>query len=314
MSKEQPQQKQGWLTRLKEGLKRSSSKLSEGISGIFTKRRLDQDALDELQDLLIISDMGVAAATRLTADLAKTRFNQEVTDHEVRETLAAWIAEALRPLAHPLDIKGHKPHVIMMVGVNGSGKTTALGKLAHLYQSQGLRVRIAACDTFRAAAVEQLETWAKRSAATFSKGDLNADAAGLAFEAYQQALAHQEDVLLIDTAGRLQNKANLMAELEKMTRVLKKLNPEAPHSVLLVLDATTGQNALSQVEVFKETAGVTGLVITKLDGTAKGGILVAIAERHALPIHAVGVGEGLEDLQPFHADTFARSLLGLETS
>ncbi len=312
MSEASKEKKSGWLSRLKEGLKRTSSKLSEGISTIFTKRRLDQEALDELQDILIMADMGVTTSARLTAELAKNRFNQEVDEKEIRETLAELIATTLRPLANPLHVSSKKPFVALMIGVNGSGKTTAIGKFSHFYKQQGLKVRVAACDTFRAAAVEQLATWTQRSGVAFVQGALNTDAAGLAFEAYQQALDNQDDLLLIDTAGRLQNKANLMAELEKMTRVLKKLDPSAPHAVILVLDATTGQNALTQVDVFKQTAGVTGLVVTKLDGTAKGGVLVAVAERYQLPIYAVGVGEGIDDLQSFDADSFARSLLGLE--
>jgi fused signal recognition particle receptor len=302
--------KKGWFARLKDGLTRSSSKLGEGIGAIFTKRKLDRAALDELEELLIGADLGPATAAKLTDQLARDRFNKDVDETEVREALAASIAEILEPLARPLVIdRTRKPHVILVVGVNGSGKTTTIGKLAARYRRDGLSVMVAAGDTFRAAAVEQLKVWSERSGAAFlaiEKGD----AASLAFEALTQARKDGTEVLLIDTAGRLHNKEHLMAELDKILRVIRKIDPNAPHDAVLVLDATTGQNALSQVDIFKSR--ISGLVVTKLDGTARGGVLVALAEKFALPVHAVGVGEGIDDLDAFTARDFARGLMGLE--
>ncbi|MCH9013715.1 MAG: signal recognition particle-docking protein FtsY [Proteobacteria bacterium] len=303
----------GWFGRLKAGLTRSSAKLGEGITGIFTKRKLDDAALEALEELLISADLGVATAAKLTAHLAETRFDKEVAPEEVRRALAEDIARILEPVAAPLVVEAaRKPHVVLVVGVNGSGKTTTIAKLASLYKAQGLKVLLAAGDTFRAAAIDQLKVWGERSGCAVVAGAPGADAAGLAYEALETARREACDLLLIDTAGRLHNKADLMAELQKIIRVLKKLDPEAPHDTLLVLDATTGQNAHAQVETFKALAGVTGLALTKLDGSARGGVLVALAERFALPVHAVGVGEGLDDLRPFAARDFANSLLGIE--
>ena len=303
----------GWLQRLKRGLGRSSAKLGEGIAGIFTRRRLDDETLDELEELLIQADMGMAIATEVTGRLRKTRFGQEVSPEEVRASLAEVIVELIEPIAKPLKIdRALKPHVILVVGVNGSGKTTTIGKLAKQYRDAGLAVHLAAGDTFRAAAVEQLKIWAERAGCPITTRPTGADAAGLALDALTAAKAESADVLLIDTAGRLQNRTDLMAELQKVVRVLKKGDPKAPHSVLLVLDATVGQNAHAQAEIFRDLVGVTGIVMTKLDGTARGGVLVSLAERYGIPVHAIGVGETAEDLRPFEASSFARSLVGLE--
>ena len=303
----------GWLQRLKRGLGRSSAKLGEGIAGIFTRRRLDDETLDELEELLIQADMGMAIATEVTGRLRKTRFGQEVSPEEVRASLAEVIVELIEPIAKPLKIdRTRKPHVILVVGVNGSGKTTTIGKLAKQYRDAGMAVHLAAGDTFRAAAVEQLKIWADRTGCPITTRPTGADAAGLALDALQAAKAEGADVLLIDTAGRLQNRTDLMAELQKVVRVLKKGDPKAPHSVLLVLDATVGQNAHAQAEIFRDLVGVTGIVMTKLDGTARGGVLVSLAERYGIPVHAIGVGETAEDLRPFEASSFARSLVGLE--
>jgi len=311
--REQGGKKTGWFGRLKAGLARSSSKLGDGIGSIFTKRRLDDAALEELEELLIAGDLGVATAARLTADLARTRFDKEVTPDEVRRALADDVAAILAPVARPLAIDpACKPQVVLVVGVNGSGKTTTIGKLASFYREQGLKVTLAAGDTFRAAAIEQLKIWGERSGCHVVASATGADAAGLAYEALETARRRGDDLLLIDTAGRLHNKAELMAELQKIVRVLKKLDPTAPHDVLLVLDATVGQNAHAQVQTFKELVDVTGLVVTKLDGSARGGVLVALAEKFGLPVHAIGVGESAADLRPFAAGDFARSLMGLE--
>ncbi len=304
----------GWLASLKAGLSRSSGKLGDGISGIFTKRKLDDATLEELEELLISADLGVATAAKLAANLARERFDKDVSPEEVRGALAADVTEILAPVAEPLTVDpAHRPHVVLVVGVNGSGKTTTIGKIAKNQHDQGLKVMLAAGDTFRAAAIDQLKIWGERTSCEVVAKTPGADAAGLAYEALERARADDVDLLLIDTAGRLHNKADLMAELEKIVRVLKKLDPEAPHDCLLVLDATTGQNAHAQVETFKELVQVTGLVVTKLDGSARGGVLVALAERFGLPVHAIGVGESAEDLRPFAARDFARSLMGLET-
>ena len=303
----------GWLASLKAGLSRSSGKLGDGISGIFTKRKLDDAALEELEELLISADLGVATAAKLAANLARERFDKDVSPEEVRGALAADVTEILAPVAEPLTVDpAHRPHVVLVVGVNGSGKTTTIGKIAKNQHDQGLKVMLAAGDTFRAAAIDQLKIWGERTSCEVVAKTPGADAAGLAYEALERARADDVDLLLIDTAGRLHNKADLMAELEKIVRVLKKLDPEAPHDCLLVLDATTGQNAHAQVETFKALAGVTGLALTKLDGSARGRVLVALAERFALPVHAIGVGEGLDDLRPFEARDFANSLMGIE--
>jgi fused signal recognition particle receptor len=306
---EAPAKKQGWFQRLKAGLTKTSAKLSEDIAGIFTKRKLDADTLQELEDLLIQADLGVETAMRITEALSKGRYNKEIAPAEVRAVLAAEVERVLTPVAKPLRLEGdHRPHVILVVGVNGTGKTTTIGKLAQRFVQEGKKVTLAAGDTFRAAAIDQLEIWGERTGAEVVVRGVGADSAGLAFDALKRARENSSEVLLIDTAGRLQNKQALMEELEKVIRVLRKIDPEAPHQVLLVLDATTGQNALNQVEVFKDKAGVTGLVMTKLDGTAKGGILVAISAKFGLPVHAIGVGEGVEDLAAFDAGEFARAV------
>ena len=302
----------GWFSRLKSGLSRSSGRLTESIGAIFTKRKLDHTALEELEEALIAGDIGVTTAARLTAELARKRFGKDVSPEEVKGDLAEAVTAILEPLARPLTIDAaHRPHVVLMMGVNGTGKTTTIGKLAKLYTDQGLKVVLAAGDTFRAAAIEQLQIWGERTGATVVAGKQGADAAGLAYGALETARRERADLLLIDTAGRLHNKDNLMAELQKILRVIAKLDPQAPHDRILVLDATTGQNAHAQVETFKAMCEVTGLVVTKLDGSAKGGVIVGLADRFGLPIHAIGVGEGAEDLRPFSARDFARSLMGL---
>ncbi len=302
----------GWFQRLKQGLTRTSSKLTEGITGVFTKRKLDDETLEELEDLLIQADLGLDISASVAAALKKSRYNSDITPDEVRAILAQEVEKVLAPVARPLEIDAaKKPHVVLVVGVNGTGKTTTIGKYASQFTKQGLKVMLAAGDTFRAAAIEQLKIWGERTGAAVVAGEPGADAAGLAFDALQRAKEDGYDLLLIDTAGRLQNKTALMAELEKVIRVIKKLDPSAPHSVVLTLDATTGQNALSQVEIFGKIAGVTGLVMTKLDGTARGGILVAISSKYALPVHAIGVGESASDLQSFHAQDFARAIAGI---
>jgi len=302
----------GLFGRLFGGLAKSSAKLADGIAGAFTKRKLDAEALEELEELLIRSDMGAPAAAKITAGLAKERFGKEASEDEIKAALASEIAALLQPREAPLDLStGPRPRIVLVIGVNGSGKTTTIGKLCALLQRNGARVVVGAADTFRAAAIEQLKVWADRSGAGFVARGQGADAAGVAFEAVEKAIADNADVCLIDTAGRLQNREELMSELAKILRAIRKVDENAPHETLLVLDATVGQNALSQMEAFRSAAGVTGLVMTKLDGTAKGGVLVAIAERHAIPIHFVGVGETAEDLQPFNADDFARALVGL---
>lgn len=301
-----------FFTRLKEGLARSTQKITEAITTVFKKRRLDDAALEELEDILISADLGATVAGRIIGNFRRTRFGKEVTDEEIRETLSAEISAILAPVAHPLVIqRAHKPHVVLVVGVNGTGKTTTIGKLAQQYREAGLTPMLVAGDTFRAAAVEQLQIWGQRTNAEVITAPQNADAAGLAFDGLTRAKSAGADVLLIDTAGRLHNKAALMEELRKVIRVLKKQDPTAPHSVLLVLDATTGQNAIQQVKVFKEMVDVTGLIVTKLDGSARGGIVVALAENFGLPVHAVGVGEQAGDLRPFDARDFARSLVGV---
>ncbi len=303
----------GWFGRLRARLARTSSALGERLRAVVRRRRVDEALLEELEEALILADLGVETAARLTARLRRERFGREVEERELRELLAAAIAERLRPVERPLAIDpAHRPHVILVVGVNGTGKTTTIGKLAHRLRREGLSVMLAACDTFRAAAVEQLQVWGERVGVPVVSGRPGADAAGLAYEALARARREGIQVLLIDTAGRLHNKTALMDELAKIRRVLKKLDPTAPHETLLVLDATTGQNAHAQVATFRELVEVTGLVVTKLDGTAKGGVVVALAERFGLPIPFIGVGEGVEDLRPFSANTFARALLDLE--
>ncbi len=309
------EEKKGWFRRLKDGLTRSSSALTTGITDIFTKRKLDDDVVEELEELLITSDLGVTTSAKIAAGIAKTRYDKEIAPDEIRQALADEVTDILDPVAHPFELQeSRRPHVVLIVGVNGSGKTTTIGKLARQYRDLGKKVVLAAGDTFRAAAIEQLQIWGTRTGCDVVTTKVGGDAAGLAYSALEKARSESADLLLIDTAGRLQNKTDLMAELEKVIRVLKKLDPEAPHSCLLVLDATTGQNALSQTEIFGKVCDVTGLVMTKLDGTARGGVLVAIADKFGLPVHAIGVGEGVEDLQPFAARDFARALAGVDNS
>ncbi|CVI60617.1 MULTISPECIES: signal recognition particle-docking protein FtsY [Agrobacterium] len=301
-----------WFQRLRAGLARTSSQLTTQISALFTKRKLDEDTLDELEDLLIQSDLGVETAMRITGALSSERYGKDVSGEDVARIMAGEITKVLKPVARPLELDlSHKPHVILVVGVNGTGKTTTIGKLAAKLSGSGLKVMLAAGDTFRAAAIEQLKIWADRTGSQFIGTKLGADASGLAYDAYEQARAQKSDVLIIDTAGRLQNKTELMAELEKIVRVLGKLDPDAPHTVLQTLDATTGQNAMNQVEIFRNIAGVSGLIMTKLDGTARGGILVAIAAKHKLPVYFIGVGEGVDDLEPFEAEDFAKAIAGV---
>ena len=301
----------GFFSRLKEGLSRSTQKLTDGLGAGFTARKLDDAALEELEDALVSADLGPAVARRIIRAFRSSRFGSTVTEQEVRAALAQEIAAILEPVARPLVLDpAHRPHVVLMVGVNGTGKTTTIGKLALQFKGEGRRAVLVAGDTFRAAAVEQLQVWGERTGAPVISGPANADAAGLAFEALTRARAEAADVLLIDTAGRLHNKTALMEELQKVIRVLRKQDETAPHSVLLVLDATTGQNAIQQVRVFRELVAITGLVVTKLDGSARGGIVVALAEEFGLPIHAVGVGEQAGDLRPFVALEFARGLVG----
>jgi fused signal recognition particle receptor len=306
------QPKRSWFQRLREGLARTSSQLSGQITSLFTKRKLDDDTLQDLEDLLIQADLGVETALRITDTLAAERYGKDVTGADVSRIMASEITKVLSPVAKPLELDlSHKPHVILVVGVNGTGKTTTIGKLAAKLSGAGLKVMLAAGDTFRAAAIEQLNIWAERTGSQIVSSKLGADAAGLAYEAYEQAKLKKSDVLIVDTAGRLQNKAELMAELEKIVRVLGKLDPDAPHTVLQTLDATTGQNAMNQVEIFRNVAGVTGLIMTKLDGTARGGILVGIAAKHKLPVYFIGVGEGIDDLEPFEAKDFAEAIAGV---
>ena len=304
--------KLSWLGRLKSGLGKSSSKLTSGIADIFTKKKLDIHSIEQLEELLIEADLGATVATELTQALAKKRFEKDIAPEEVRHFLADEVTKILEPYALPLVLDAaHKPSVIMMVGVNGNGKTTTAGKMAAQYKSQGLKVMMCAADTFRAAAVEQLQVWGQRSDIPVITGEYQADPASVAYKAYEKAKAENADVLIIDTAGRLQNKSNLMDELRKISSVLKKIDPAAPHHVIQVLDATTGQNALSQVQSFKEIVHVTGIILTKLDGTAKGGIVVALCKQSKLPIHFIGVGEGIDDLNNFKAIDFSKNLMDL---
>ena len=303
-----------WFERLKKGLAKTASRLSDGISSVFTgKRRLDDEALEDLEEVLIAADLGPAMAARMTGDLAKSKFDKEITGEEVRLAFAEHVTEVLEPVAKPLEISAeHKPHVVLVVGVNGSGKTTTIGKLAKRYKDEGKSVMLAAGDTFRAAAVEQLKIWGERTNCPVVAKSEGSDAAALAYEALAAAKEQGVDVLLIDTAGRLHNKAGLMEELQKVVRVIGKQDETAPHDTVMVLDATVGQNALQQVKVFGEMVNVTGLVLTKLDGTAKGGVMVALADTFGLPVHAIGVGEQADDFRPFDAQDFAKSLMGVE--
>lgn len=304
----EPEQRKG----LFDGLRKSSAKLADSFTSVFTKEKLEADDIAELEEVLIASDMGAAAAARIADALADQRFSKENAQTEAREALAAEIARILKPREATLDLTtGPKPRIVLVIGVNGSGKTTTIGKIANNLTNAGAKVVIGAADTFRAAAIEQLKVWADRAGAEFVASSQGADAAGVAYETVKRAKAENADVALIDTAGRLQNKSELMAELAKIIRAMRKLDEDAPHETLLVLDATVGQNALSQVESFRAVTEITGLVMTKLDGTAKGGVLVAVAQRHAIPIHFIGVGERAEDLQQFDAASFSRALVGL---
>jgi fused signal recognition particle receptor len=305
-------EKQSWWQRLSGGLKRTSASIGGAVTDLVAKRRLDQAMLDEIEEVLIRADLGVESAARIAAAVGEGRYDKSITADEVKAVVAAEVEKVLTPVAKPLLIGAGKPFVALVVGVNGSGKTTTIGKLAAKFRAEGRSVMLAAGDTFRAAAIDQLNIWAGRSDASVIARAPGADAAGLAFDALTQARGEEVDVLLVDTAGRLQNKAVLMDELQKIVRVMKKIDPAVPHAVLLVLDATVGQNALSQVEVFRDIAGVTGLVMTKLDGTARGGILVAIAAKYGLPVHFIGVGESIDDLAPFSAKDFARAIAGIE--
>lgn len=304
--------KQNWWQRLSGGLKRTSASIGGAVADLVAKRKLDQTMLDDIEEVLIRADLGVDSAANIAAAVGEGRYDKSITPEEVKAVVAAEVEKVLAPVAKPLVIGAEKPFVVLVVGVNGSGKTTTIGKLAARLRDEGRSVILAAGDTFRAAAIDQLSVWGGRSGAPVIARAPGADAAGLAFDALTEARGEAIDVLLIDTAGRLQNKAVLMEELEKIVRVMKKVDPTTPHAVLLVLDATVGQNALSQVEVFRDIAGVTGLVMTKLDGTARGGILVAVAAKFGLPVHFIGVGEGIEDLAPFSARDFARAIAGIE--
>ncbi|WP_406604024.1 signal recognition particle-docking protein FtsY [Bartonella gliris] len=305
------QKKTAWFGRLKKGLALSSQRLSESIGDLFVKGKLDEDTLQKLEDVLIQADLGVETATRITDTLASSRYEKNLSPDDIHIIVANEIKKVLEPIAIPLELDlNHKPHVILLVGVNGTGKTTTIGKLAAKLTAGGLKVMLAAGDTFRAAAIEQLHIWGKRTGAPVISTKLGADAASLAFDAYEKAKKANSDVLIIDTAGRLQNKTELMDELAKIIRVLRKHDPQAPHTILQTLDATTGQNALNQVDIFHGIAGVNGLVMTKLDGTARGGILVAIAAKYKLPVHFIGIGENVEDLQPFSASDFAETITG----
>jgi fused signal recognition particle receptor len=304
--------KQSWWQRLSGGLKRTSASIGGAIADLVTKRKLDQAMLDEIEEVLIRADLGVDSAARIAAAVGEGRYDQAITPDEVKAVVAAEVEKVMTLVAKPLTIEGNKPFVVLVVGVNGSGKTTTIGKLAAKFHAEGRSVMLAAGDTFRAAAIDQLKIWGGRSGASVIARAPGSDAAGLAYDALTEARGEEIDVLLVDTAGRLQNKAVLMDELEKIVRVMKKVDATAPHAVLLVLDATVGQNALSQVEVFRNIAGVTGLVMTKLDGTARGGILVAIAAKYGMPVHFIGVGEGVDDLAPFSAKDFAMAIAGIE--
>ncbi|HUQ35306.1 MAG TPA: signal recognition particle-docking protein FtsY [Aestuariivirga sp.] len=307
----EPVQAKGWLSRLTQGLSKSSKSITSSITSIFTKRKLDATTLEELEDVLIQADLGIAVSERIIKAVSAGRYDKEIEPEEVKRILAEEVAKVLKPVEVPFNFGSEKPFVVLVVGVNGAGKTTTIGKLGAIATGEGFKVMFAACDTFRAAAIEQLTIWGERVGAKTLSRPTGSDSSGLAYDAMQTAKEDGTDILFIDTAGRLQNKAYLMDELDKIVRVVKKQDETAPHAVLLILDATTGQNAISQAEIFTKVAGVTGLIMTKLDGTARGGILVAIAEKFALPIHAIGVGETIDDLQPFDADAFARAISGI---
>lgn len=304
--------KDGLFAKIRQGLGKSSSKFNEGLKDILVRRKLDDEMLEQLEELLIMSDLGVKTASYITQALAKDKFDKEISEEQLKEYLATQIEAILQPVMKPLEINSsHTPQVIMTVGVNGTGKTTTIGKLGNFYQAQGKTVMLAACDTFRAAAVEQLNVWATRNQCPIVTGKPQADPASVAYEAFEQAKAQKRDILIIDTAGRLQNKKDLMEQLAKVFRVIQKIDASAPHHSVIVLDATTGQNAASQVKAFKEMTHLTGIIVTKLDGTARGGVVVGLAKEFGLPIHAIGVGEGIDDLQPFDAKSFSKGLVGL---
>ena len=309
---DQPAEEKSWWQRLSGGLKRTSASIGGAVADLVVKRKLDQAMLDEIEDVLIRADLGVDSAARIAAAVGEGRYDKSITADEVKAVVAAEVEKVLAPVAKPLAMGEARPFVVLVVGVNGSGKTTTIGKLAAKFRAEGRSVMLAAGDTFRAAAIDQLKIWGRRSGASVIARSSGADAAGVAFDALTEARGEEIDVLLVDTAGRLQNKAVLMEELQKIVRVMKKIEPRAPHAVLLVLDATVGQNALSQVEGFRDIAGVSGLAMTKLDGTARGGILVALAAKFGLPVHFIGVGEGIDDLAPFSAKDFAQAIAGIE--
>ena len=308
----EPESRSGWFSRLSEGLSKSSRSITGSITSIFTKKKLDKATLQDLEDVLLQADLGLPMAERIVKAVSAGRYDKEIDPEEVKRILADEVAKVLKPVEVPFTFGAQKPFIILVVGVNGAGKTTTIGKLGSIARAEGHKVMFAACDTFRAAAIEQLNVWGGRIGAKVMSRPTGADASGLAYDAIAEAKADGTDILFIDTAGRLQNKQYLMDELDKIVRVIKKQDEGAPHAVLLVLDATTGQNAMAQADIFTKVAGVTGLIMTKLDGTARGGILVAIAERFKIPVHAIGVGEKIEDLQPFDAEGFARAIAGLE--
>jgi fused signal recognition particle receptor len=313
MNDTQEQAKQSWWRRLSGGLKRTSSSIGTAVADLVTKRRLDRAMVEDIEDVLLRADLGTEVAARVAAAVGEGRYDKTISADEVKAVVATEVEKVLAGVARPLAIDAaNKPFVVLVVGVNGSGKTTTIGKLASWLRSEGHKVMLAAGDTFRAAAIEQLKIWGERAGAPVIARAQGSDAAGLAFDALMAAKTDAIDVLLVDTAGRLQNKTELMGELEKVVRVMRKVDASAPHAVLLVLDATVGQNALSQVDIFQKTAGVTGLVMTKLDGTARGGILVALAEKFRLPVHFIGVGEGVDDLAPFTARDFSRAIAGID--
>ncbi|WP_373504619.1 signal recognition particle-docking protein FtsY [Aestuariivirga sp.] len=309
---DEAERRRGWFSRLTDGLSKSSRSITGSITSIFTKRKLDKDTLQDLEDVLLQADLGLPMAERIVKAVATGRYDKEINPEEVKRILASEVTKVLKPVEVPFNFGSEKPFIVLVVGVNGAGKTTTIGKLGAIARREGYKVMFAACDTFRAAAIEQLTVWGGRIGATVMSRPTGADASGLAFDAMRQAKDDGTDILFIDTAGRLQNKQYLMDELDKIVRVIKKQDENAPHAVLLVLDATTGQNAMAQADIFTKVAGVSGLIMTKLDGTARGGILVAIAEKFKLPVHAIGVGESIEDLQPFEAEAFARAIAGLE--
>lgn len=304
----------GFLKKLKDGLKKSSNKIQTGLVDVFVKKRIDDESLEHLEEALIVADMGVKVATKIVTGFAKNKFDKEISEEELKTELASNIEDIITDVEKPLEINdNNKPHVILMAGVNGAGKTTSIGKLAKKYTDMGRQVSLIAADTFRMAAIEQLKVWGDRCGVEVYHSEIGADAAGLCFDGLTQAIKNGDDIVFIDTAGRLQNKAGLMDELKKVVKVIKKVIPEAPHNTILTIDATVGQNAISQVKTFKEMIDINGIVITKLDGSAKGGILVAVSEEFGIPVHFIGVGEKIEDLQEFKAKEYSKSLVGLNS-